>query len=246
MNARFRVLVMGCLFALCSTARAEGEAAGLPLAQVETQPVKMEQPAKAESNPVAQSEVNLPKRVNPRTRRARMVDVLRYTPDLKMLPVANPGFEGGALDEVQGWLLTQHTGEPAYEMELVEEAPHSGKRSFRMKRIHPEVYGLVSQSIRVQGFDGVTLELSASMRTQGVGPEGWALSLVFEGSPPGIFDTGILGHARSEALVGDTTWQQVVLKTTVPPNTRLITLGASLSDAGTGWVDDVRLRIVEP
>jgi hypothetical protein len=152
------------------------------------------------------------------------------------IAVANPGFEdaGAAADSVPGWTLSQHAGVRAYEMTLDQAAPYAGKASFRMKRTAPQIYGSITQEIAVGKYAGKTLELSAMARTEGVGPEGWVL----------VAD--LPGERKTAAMTGTAGWRALRVRIEVPVGVQKLSIGAMLLDAGTGWLDDVKLRVVEP
>lgn len=152
------------------------------------------------------------------------------------IPVANGGFEEpGTPDRIPGWTLSQHAGQQAYEMTQDTTAPFAGHASFRMSRVRNQVYGLLYQKIPIDRFAGKTIELSAMARTADVGPRGWVIYI----DMPGARET-------SGALTGTTDWRPMRVRAKLPPDARVISIGVLLLDAGTGWVDDVQLRVVDP
>ena len=114
-------------------------------------------------------------------------------------------------------------------------APFAGRASFRMQRTRDQVYGLLYQEISIDHLDGKTLELSAMARTVDVGSLGWEIYIDFPG-----------GRETSDALTGTTDWRELRVRTKVPPGAQKISIGALLLDRGTGWLDEVQLRVVEP
>jgi hypothetical protein len=152
------------------------------------------------------------------------------------VPVSNAGFEEpGAPDRIPGWTLTQHAGVSAYEMTQDATAPFAGSASFRMRRTQPQVYGLISQEVLIDPHAGKTLELSAMARTKDVGPLGWVLYIDVPGS-----------RETATPLTGTTDWQPVRVRLKVPAAVHKVSIGAMLLDGGTGWLDDVKLSVVEP
>ncbi len=150
--------------------------------------------------------------------------------------VANPGFEeSGAPNRIPGWTLSQHAGVAAYEMTQDTTAPFAGRMSFRMHRTRVQVYGLLFQQVPVDRYAGKTLELSAMARTADVGALGWVLYV----DAPG-------GRETATPLTGTTDWRAVRVRVKVPADAHQVSIGAMLLDAGTGWLDDVKLNVVEP
>lgn len=148
--------------------------------------------------------------------------------------IANPGFEQPASgDRIPGWTLSQHAGVQAYEMGIDHASAAEGKASFRMQRLRVQVYGAITQQLDAATLAGKTVELTAKVRTKDVGPRGWMVSLDAAGS-------------RASALASGTSdWHEVQVRAKVPAGTKTVTVGAMLRDAGTGWLDDVRLRVVD-
>ena len=152
------------------------------------------------------------------------------------IAVANAGFEEpGAPNRIPGWTLNQHAGVPAYEMTLDATAPFAGRASFRMRRTQPQVYGLIFQEVPIDPYAGRTLELSVMARTADVGPLGWVLYIDVPG-----------GRETAVPLTGTTDWRAVRVRVKVPAEAHKVSIGAMLLDAGTGWLDDVKLNVVEP
>lgn len=155
------------------------------------------------------------------------------------LVVANPGFEE-PLASPRGWRLSQHAGAEAFEMGRDDKVFAEGGHSFRMKRHTPQVYGLVDQRVALRQSAGQTMRFSAMLRTEDVGPMGWMLVVNFLGETGGI-----LGQVRSEPMTGTSDWRRVTLENQIPVGTEQLAAGAMLLDRGTGWVDDVKLSVVD-
>lgn len=152
------------------------------------------------------------------------------------IPVANAGFEEpGSPDRIPGWTLSQHAGVAAYEMTQDATSPFAGRASFRMRRTQTQVYGLIFQEVPVDPYAGKTLELSAMARTADVGPMGWVLYVDVPG-----------GRETATPLTGTTDWRAVQVRVKVPAEAHKVSIGAMLLDGGTGWLDDVQLKVVEP
>jgi hypothetical protein len=152
------------------------------------------------------------------------------------IAVANAGFEEpGTPNRIPGWTLSQHAGVAAYEMTDDATAPFAGRASFRMRRTQSQVYGLLFQEVPIDPYAGKTLELSAMARTADVGPLGWVLYIDVPG-----------GREMAVPLTGTTDWRAVRVRVKVPADAHQVSIGAMLLDGGTGWLDDVKLNVVEP
>jgi len=151
------------------------------------------------------------------------------------LAVVNGDFEQTSAETaVPGWVALQHNGPPSYDMVIEPAAAHSGHGGFRMTRTHEQVYGTLAQDIRLPQSSG-EIELAAMMKSKDVGPGGWKLMLVAGGLPE-----------YSAPMTGSNDWQRVAVRVKVKPGTTSIRIGATLLDAGTGWMDDVQLRTIAP
>jgi hypothetical protein len=151
------------------------------------------------------------------------------------VPVVNGGFEEPADGiSIPGWVVAQLAGRRAYEMGVVKDAAAQGQASFRMHRLSPQIYGAITQSVAVAAFAGKTVELSARVKQDGVGPEGWML----------VLDSAA-GRASAVAT-GTADWHELRVRATLPADAKTISIGAILLDAGTGWLDDVQLHVVAP
>ena len=93
------------------------------------------------------------------------------------IALVNPGFEAPASGpKAPGWVPTQHWGpEKNYEWVVDTTSASEGKASYRIKRLSPQAFGMIQQQASVQSFAGKTLEFSAMLKTEEVGPEGWLL-----------------------------------------------------------------------
>jgi len=71
------------------------------------------------------------------------------------------------------------------------------------------------------------------LKTKDVGPEGWGLMI-------------LTSQVRefSAKLTGTSDWQRVIVRAKLPPGTTSITIGATLLDSGSGWMDDVQLKAI--
>jgi hypothetical protein len=148
--------------------------------------------------------------------------------------LVNGDFEQAADDgSIPGWTIQQHAGPPSYEMVVDAQGAYAGHGSFRMTRTHDQVYGTLSQEVAIAGVAGETFELSAMVKTKDVGPEGWKLML-----------TGDRVREFSPASTGTSDWHRVSVRVQLPAATSSLMVAVTLLDAGSGWMDDVRLKAI--
>src|SRR6187200_709348 len=167
--------------------------------------------------------------------------MLRFIFALALFPLAalaapvalvNPGFESknpGEGGNPEGWVAIQHAGAESYDFALDSGQKHSGTQSMRIKKIGPEPYGTISQVLDGGRYAGKTVRLSGWIRTEAV-PDGR--------------NTG--AALVLMALRGTSDWTRYTIELKVPPTANRLELGATLEGAGTVWVDDFELEIVEP
>ncbi len=154
----------------------------------------------------------------------------------KSIALLNGDFERVADDgSIPGWTMVQHAGPRSYEMVVDAQGVYAGKGSFRMTRTQEQFYGSIKQDVAVGKFAGQWLELSAMVKTRDVGPAGWKLMVL-----------GIDKGENSPAFTGTSDWQRATLRVQLPNGVSTISVGATLLDAGTGWLDDVQLKVVAP
>lgn len=157
------------------------------------------------------------------------------------IPLINAGFEAPATGpKAPGWVPTQHWGpQKNYEWSVDTTNAVEGKASYRIKRLSEQSFGMIQQPVRVDAFAGKTLEFSAMLKTEEVGPEGWLLVVNVENR------NAILEQIRSEPVTGKQNWKRSSVRIKLPSDAFELKLGIMLLDAGTGWADDVKLRVVE-
>lgn len=146
----------------------------------------------------------------------------------------NPDFEQPATESgIPGWTQTQHAGAQAYSMTVDSEGAYAGRGSFHMKRTQVQEYGTLQQFLDARPYAGKTVELSAMLKSHGVGAQGWKL-FVSAGLPGAM--------AYSKGLNGDSGWTRDSVRLKVPVRASELTIGVTLLDAGEGWMDDVTLK----
>jgi hypothetical protein len=155
----------------------------------------------------------------------------------KAIALVNGDFEQPASGgTIPGWQYSRHAGVEAYTVSLDTDAPAQGKASAKMTRTQPQVYGSLSQFVSMKGNEGKTVRVTAKMKSDGVGEKGWVLFMSAR---------GLHGNVYSAPMTGTTAWKDVTIETKILPGVDQLNLGATLLDAGTGWVDDVQVRIVD-
>lgn len=160
--------------------------------------------------------------------------------DIKLV---NPSFEEPANGaRAPGWFATQHYGpnrERDYEWVIDTDIAAEGKASYRIRRKNPQVFGMIGQGVVVEAHAGKALELSAMMKTDAVGPEGWMLVVNIENR------NAVLQQVRSEPATGTRDFKLHTIRFKLPADAFELKIGVMLLDAGTGWVDDVKLRVLD-
>ena len=152
------------------------------------------------------------------------------------IAIANGDFEQPASgDDIPGWTLTQHAGVNGYKATLDHDGAAHGQTSLRFTRTEPQVYGEMMQRLNLARFGGKTIELSAMLKSADVGPKGWKLFI--NGNLPGTL-------AYSPGVKETTGWQRQAVQLKLPPQIGDMMIGATLLDSGTGWLDDVQLRVL--
>lgn len=188
--------------------------------------------------PPAQTPASAPAQPNPTPVAAPLKSGPRSI-DLAGMPdaVVNGDFEqAGVGDEIPGWTTMQHAGPSAFTIRVDANGAYAGNGSLHVTRTRPNVYGSLTQTLDAKAFAGKTVEFSAMLKTQGVGPKGWLLTI----------NAGLPGTIRtSTELSGTTDWQRVSVQVKVPPSARLLTIGATLRDGGDAWMDDVSLKTLD-
>jgi hypothetical protein len=154
--------------------------------------------------------------------------------------LVNPGFEAApdAQHPIPGWTLSQHAGAQAYEMTLDSQEAFQGRGSFRIKRIAPQRYGSISQSVAVTTLAGRTVELDAALKTRDVGQAGWVLMM-------NVVAASGNAQVRAAPLSGSHDFARVSIRTKLPADAKSIDVSALLLDDGTAWLDDVHLRVLD-
>lgn len=152
----------------------------------------------------------------------------------------NPDFEELTKKKTAlGWQTGQHAGEKAYNYDLDSEVVFEGKYSFRIEQYKDQVYGIVSQPTLLPDRKNKKFTFTAMLKTKDVKVgDGWRLVVNCKAE-----DSYILKQYQSEPLNGTTEWQKVTLEGEIPEETTKLDSGIMLQSLGTGWADNVDLRV---
>ncbi|MCG8015175.1 MAG: hypothetical protein JAY97_03080 [Candidatus Thiodiazotropha sp. 'RUGA'] len=155
------------------------------------------------------------------------------------LALKNPSFEQS--DQfVKGWGFSQHAGEPAYEVSIDTSDSTDGKHSYRIERKLVQAWGMINQWLPLDGAVGKSIKLSAMIKSEALGPKGFDLSLVFR-----KVNKKFISEIASEIVTGSHEWQRLEVVAVVPAKTAHLQITAVLNDAGTAWLDDVQLTLID-
>ncbi|MCG7896443.1 MAG: hypothetical protein AB2718_01730 [Candidatus Thiodiazotropha taylori] len=155
------------------------------------------------------------------------------------LPLKNPSFEQS--DQfVKGWGFSQHAGEPAYEVSIDTSDSTDGKHSYRIERKLVQAWGMINQWLPLDSAVGKSIKLSAMIKSEALGPKGFDLSLVFRKA-----NKKFISEIASEIVTGSHEWQRLEVVAVVPAKTAHLQVTAVLNDAGTAWLDDVQLTLID-
>lgn len=151
--------------------------------------------------------------------------------------VVNGDFEQAATgSDFPAWQFLQHAGEKSYDVAIDSKIVVAGHGSFRITRTQPQVYGSLVQDLPVAGLAGKTVELTGMLKSSDVGADGWKLFI--NGYMPN-------GLEYSPGLTGTKDWQRDSVRLKITPNMQRLTIGVTLLDAGTAWVDNVEFHVVD-
>ncbi|MCG7962071.1 MAG: hypothetical protein N0E54_05125 [Candidatus Thiodiazotropha taylori] len=155
------------------------------------------------------------------------------------LPLKNPSFEQS--DQfVKGWGFSQHAGEPAYEVSIDTSDSTDRKHSYRIERKLVQAWGMINQWLPLESAVGKSIKLSAMIKSEALGPKGFDLSLVFRKA-----NKKFISEIASEIVTGSHEWQRLEVVAVVPAKTAHLQVTAVLNDAGTAWLDDVQLTLID-
>ncbi|MEW8126207.1 MAG: hypothetical protein AB2749_13515 [Candidatus Thiodiazotropha endolucinida] len=160
-------------------------------------------------------------------------------PQAISLALKNPSFEQSD-QYLKGWRFSQHAGEQAYAVSIDTTDSTDGKNSYRIERKLVQAWGMISQWLPLDNATGKSIKLTAMIKSENLGPEGFDLNLVFRKA-----NRKVIGNIGTEAITGTNSWQRIVVTGVIPAHTAHLQITAVLNDAGTAWLDDVRVNITD-
>ncbi|MES9825321.1 MAG: hypothetical protein ABW127_12920 [Candidatus Thiodiazotropha endolucinida] len=166
---------------------------------------------------------------------------LQYTqpPQAISLPLKNPSFEESD-QRIIGWDFSQHAGEQAYAVSIDTTDSTDGKNSYRIERKLVQHWGMINQWLPLDNATGKSIKLTAMIKSENLGPDGFDLNLVFRKA-----NRKVIGNIGTEAITGTNNWERIVATGVIPDHTAHLQITAVLNDAGTAWMDDVRISITD-
>jgi len=154
--------------------------------------------------------------------------------------IRNAGFEAGERGAApEGWSVVPATARA----EISEESPIEGRACavlFRASEADGS-FANIMQSVDAAAFRGKRVELSASVRFEGVGRAQMWMRVDRPGGAMGFFDNMNDRPIRSEA------WASYAIRGNIDADAERIVLGVMLlNGAGRAWIDGVALRVLGP
>lgn len=145
----------------------------------------------------------------------------------------------------KGWYQYQVvSGE--YAVTIDRTVLHAGRASARLASVtaNPTRYGLLGQVVDAAPYQNKRVRLSAFVKTDKVAK--WAGLFMRIDSPDRDPKHALAIDAMERRPIrGTTNWTRVHVVLDVAPNASQIVLGATLTGAGSMWLDEVRLDIVD-
>jgi len=155
--------------------------------------------------------------------------------------LANGSFETlNARGGPANWINKQHAGVRAYEFRVVDEHARADKHSLKLHRVKQQVWGKTEQLVPVApAMAGKTVEFEVWVRSEKVGKKGFVTWLGASANAT------LLEHVKSEPVGGDNDWTKSSLRLEIPEYTTQLVVAVTLEDAGTIWIDDATLRVID-
>lgn len=152
----------------------------------------------------------------------------------------NSDFERiGKLGMPERWIVKQHAGVRAYTIAADTVHAHGGEHSLKIHRRREQVWGLTEQIVPAFALVGKTVRFRVWVRSEGTGPRGAKVYL-------GAYDGSLmLQESRSTPITGDNDWTRFEQVLVVPELTTHLQVGISLDDAGSAWIDDAELVVID-
>ncbi|MCB9678068.1 MAG: hypothetical protein H6737_23410 [Alphaproteobacteria bacterium] len=138
-----------------------------------------------------------------------------------------------------GWFLAGSKPDN-YEAEVVDEA-YSGKGSARYASTKDEEgFGTMMQTIAADEFVGKRVRLSAMVKSEDVGS--WSGLWMRVDGPRGAI---AFDNMMDRPITGTTSWNRYEIVLDVGKNAKAIAFGILIDRAGTVWLDDLEMEVVD-
>ncbi|MBW9275703.1 MAG: hypothetical protein K1563_18660 [Candidatus Thiodiazotropha sp. (ex. Lucinisca nassula)] len=99
---------------------------------------------------------------------------------------------------------------------------------------------MISQWLPLDYVTGKSIKLTDMIKSENLGPDGFDLNLVFRKAK-----RKVIGNIGTEVITGTNSWQRIVATGVILADTAHLQITAVLNDAGTAWLDDVRVSITD-
>jgi hypothetical protein len=160
-----------------------------------------------------------------------------------VIPIKNASFTDSTQGSILEWTASEHNTGESYSFELDSQVAHTLPTSARIRRYGAEIYGLLSQQIRVQpDWVGKTVRLKGFLRTEQVDGTGGGLILQATSGSGSII---AWDHMDKKRVKGNENWKMYSVEIKVPPTSYFLNIGAILEEGGTLWVDELSLVLVD-
>lgn len=152
----------------------------------------------------------------------------------------NSDFERiGKFGMPERWIIKQHAGVRAYTIAADQAHARGGEHSLKIHRRREQVWGLTEQIVPAFALVGKTVRFSVWVRSEDTGPRGAKVYL-------GAYDGSLmLQESRSAPITGNNDWTRFEQELVVPEYATHLQVGISLDDAGSAWIDDAELVVVD-
>lgn len=150
--------------------------------------------------------------------------------------IQNPGFESGTIEP---WGTAIHANPQSYDFQIVTDAIRSGRYTLKIQGDGREPWGGIIQNAGSGDLAGKRMRLTAWAKGTGL-VEGVQFIVVFKDTMAMPVD-----HVFSN-LGASFDWQELHHEFDVPDQKTRVEIGVMLLGAGTLWLDDISLEVIQP
>ena len=142
--------------------------------------------------------------------------------------------------EPAGWLVPLVVRQGGYQVRVVEDHPHGGKRCLLLEGTpnQPNLFGNIMQRIDAAPYRGKKIRLRAAVRAQGRA-QLWMRVDEISGM------TGFFDNMQDRPITSGE-WQEYTIEGDIESDAAVLNFGMMLIGAGKAWLDDVKLEVVTP